>query len=157
MTFSIDRKGRLAIAAGAPASESCMWIDSVRPPGESGAASRRKPHAAVRIGGGAMGWDLGLHGVALLLAMSLGFGVVVQLLLWKATPHWTWLAATAAYFALGIFVSEVWFGWATEEDLQPNIDGLSFDEVMLLTTLMAIPVVFAIWFVTRTVRSHRHA
>lgn len=28
-------------------------------------------------------------------------------------------------------ISEVWFGWATAEDLQPNIDGLSFDEVLL--------------------------
>ncbi len=28
-------------------------------------------------------------------------------------------------------ISEVWFGWATQEDLQPNIDGLSFDEVLL--------------------------
>lgn len=32
---------------------------------------------------------------------------------------------------LGLVISEVLFGWATEEDLQPNIDGLSRDEVLL--------------------------
>lgn len=33
--------------------------------------------------------------------------------------------------AVGVLISEVWFGWATQEELQPNIDGLSFDEVLL--------------------------
>jgi hypothetical protein len=41
----------------------------------------------------------------------------------------------------GIFVSEVWFGWATQEELQPNIDGLSFDEVLLICTLPGIAAV----------------
>jgi hypothetical protein len=30
-----------------------------------------------------------------------------------------------------LVISEVFFGWATAEDLQPNIDGLSRDEVLL--------------------------
>ena len=29
----------------------------------------------------------------------------------------------SGYFVLGLLVSEAWFGWATEEELQPNIDG----------------------------------
>ena len=76
-----------------------------------------------------MEWDLGLRGLGLLLAMSVGFGIVAQLVMWRATTHWLWLIGALAYFASGLLVSEVWFGWATEEDLQPNIDGLSFDEV----------------------------
>ena len=99
-----------------------------------------------------MDWDLGLGGLALLLAMSAGFGLGAQLVLWKVMPHWTWAFATLAYFASGIVVSEVWFGWATEDDLQPNIDGLSFDEVLLIATLMSIGVMVVAWAVTRRLR-----
>lgn len=41
------------------------------------------------------------------------------------------LIATAVYFVAGILISEWWFGWATAEELQPNIDGLSRDETLL--------------------------
>jgi len=102
-----------------------------------------------------MDWDLGPVGLVVLLGMASVFGIVAQLILWKVTPRWTWLAATVAYLASGIFVSEVWFGWATEEDLQPNIDGLSFDEVLLLAPLMAIAGVILFWFATRVVRTRR--
>jgi len=102
-------------------------------------------------------WDLGFLGVGLLLLMSIGFGVVAQVVMWKATPHWLWAIATVAYFVSGLFVSEVWFGWATEEDLQPNIDGLSFDEVLGLATLAGILVVLVTWIVTRRSRAHRQA
>ena len=78
-----------------------------------------------------MDWDLGLSGVAYLLAMSLAFGVVAHLVAGRVTTKWLWLIATAGFFALGLLISEVFFGWATEEDLQPNIDGLSRDEVLL--------------------------
>jgi hypothetical protein len=104
-----------------------------------------------------MEWDLGIRGVGLLLLMSAGFGVAVQLVTWRAAPHWLWLLATTAYFVVGIFVSEIWFGWATEEDLQPNIDGLSFDEVMLIGTLMAVLVMFVAWLVKRRVVHRGHA
>ena len=104
-----------------------------------------------------MEWDLGLRGLGLLLAMSAGFGVVAQLVMWRSTTRWLWLIATIAYFVSGLFVSEVWFGWATEEDLQPNVDGLSFDEVLLLATLAGILVVLVTWIVTRRARTHRPA
>jgi hypothetical protein len=102
-----------------------------------------------------MEWDLGLRGLGLLLAMSIGFGVVVQLVMWRAAPHWLWIVAIVAYFLIGLFVSEVWFGWATEEDLQPNIDGLSFDEVMFLGTLGGVLAVLATWLVARRARANR--
>ena len=102
-----------------------------------------------------MEWDLGFRGLALLLAMSIGFGAVAQLAMWKVTTHWLWIIAAAAYLVSGLLVSEVWFGWATEEDLQPNIDGLSFDEVMLLGTLGGILVVLVTWLVNRRGRTSR--
>ena len=98
--------------------------------------------------------DLGIRGIGLLLAMSVGFGVIVQLVMWRARIRVWWLIGTAAYFVSGAFVSEVWFGWATEEDLQPNVGGLSFDEVLLLTPLIAIPLVFAAWLLSRRMHVH---
>lgn len=68
-----------------------------------------------------------------------------------------WIIAAVAYFVSGLFVSEVWFGWATEEDLQPNIDGLSFDEVLLLGTFISILIVLVTWMVTRRGRTARHS
>ena len=94
-----------------------------------------------------MQWDMGLQGIGTLLAMSLGFGVAAWLLLRRLAPRWVPPAAAAVFFALGVVISEVWFGWATEEELQPNIDGLSFDEVMLggllsVVLLVVLRVVF---------------
>jgi hypothetical protein len=94
-------------------------------------------------------WDLGLRGVAALIALSLGFGVITQLLLWSRTrSRWVWLLGSAAFFVVGLFISEVWFGWATQVELQPNIDGLSLDEV-LLGYLVGIPAVLLVRYVLR--------
>src|SRR5512132_4157559 len=103
------------------------------------ASSKAAPVGAMRLVGkragrevGAVQWDLGLQGLGLLISMSLGLGVITQLVAGRATTRWLWLIAAAGYFVGGLFVSEVLFGWATQEELQPNIDGLSFDEVLLL-------------------------
>ncbi|HSK07317.1 MAG TPA: hypothetical protein VK990_07355 [Acidimicrobiia bacterium] len=79
-----------------------------------------------------MQWDIGLQGLGVLFLMSLGFGVIAQVVAGRTTTRWLWIIAGAAYFVGGLFISEVWFGWATEAELQPNIDGLSFDEVLLI-------------------------
>lgn len=78
-----------------------------------------------------MQWDLGLLGLAVLGAVSFAFGLVAQRVIGTRAGRWVWLAAGATYYLLGLIISEVWFGWATEEELQPNIDGLSFDEVLI--------------------------
>ena len=97
-----------------------------------------------------MQWDLGWSGLLYLAGMSIVFGLVAQLLSWRAGPKWLWAAVAAVYFAFGIFVSEVWFGWATEEDLQPNIDGLSRDEVLLIGLVpVAVAVIAARWVARR--------
>lgn len=101
-----------------------------------------------------MDWDLGVRGVSVLLLMTAVFAVVAQLVMWRTTTRWLWLIAGSAYFLSGLFVSEVWFGWATEEDLQPNIDGLSFDEVLLLATPAGILSVVVTWLAARRRTSH---
>ncbi|HEY6012378.1 MAG TPA: hypothetical protein VIU37_00160 [Candidatus Limnocylindrales bacterium] len=100
-----------------------------------------------------MEWDLGLQGLGVLLVMSLAFGVFTQLVFWGHATRWLWLAASVLMFAVGLFMSEGLFGWATEADLQPNIDGLSFDEVLLSFLAAGVVVLVARAFVWR--RSHR--
>lgn len=108
-----------------------------------------------------MEWDLGAKGLLYLAGMSLGFGLLTQLLAWRAAPKWLWALMTAVSFGVGILVSEAWFGWATEEDLQPNIDGLSRDEVLLIGLIpVGIAVAFTRWMAKRPGRRHhptRHA
>jgi len=87
-----------------------------------------------------MEWDLGLQGLGVMLLLALAFGVFTQLVFWGRASLWLGAAATAVWFVVGIFISEVIFGWATAVDLQPNIDGLSFDEV-LLGYVIGVPVV----------------
>ena len=100
-----------------------------------------------------MDWDLGSGGLLYLAAMSIGFGLLAQLLSWRAAPKWLWAVVSGVYFLVGILVSEFWFGWATEEDLQPNVDGLSRDEVLLIGLVpVAIAVVVTRWTARRHTR-----
>lgn len=90
-----------------------------------------------------MRWDLGVEGLAVLVAMALVFGAVTGFL-FRASHGWlAGLLGTAAAFVLGAVVSEGLFGWATEAELQPNIGGLSFDETMLALVLGLIVVAVA--------------
>jgi hypothetical protein len=96
-----------------------------------------------------MQWDLGVGGLGVLVAMSVGFGVVAELVMWRSTSHWLLLIASTTFFVAGLLTSEFWFGWATQEELQPNIDGLSFDEVLLFGLLAGVASVFATWYLGR--------
>jgi hypothetical protein len=98
-----------------------------------------------------MTWDLGFAGLSLLVAMSLGFGLLAQVIAGRGkTTGWLGLIAASSFFVSGLVTSEIWFGWATEEDLQPNIDGLSFDEVLLFGLLGGIASVL----ITRHLAHH---
>jgi hypothetical protein len=99
-----------------------------------------------------MQWDLGLQGLGVLLALSLGVGLVAHLVAHRSTTRWMGLIAAAAAFVTGLVTSEVWFGWATEEDLQPNVDGLSFDEALLSVLLAGVAAVV----VTRLMMRSEH-
>lgn len=96
-----------------------------------------------------MTWDLGLRGAGLLLLLSGAFGVATHLVWGRPAPRYLWSAAWAAYAVLGALVSEWWFGWATEEDLQPNVDGLSVDETLLLGGVVPFAVVALVRVVVR--------
>lgn len=79
----------------------------------------------------------------MLAATSLAFSLVEQLIVGWHIARWLSLYSALAYFVAGILISEVWFSWATEEELPPNIDGPSFDEVQLVTLAGLIAAVTA--------------
>jgi hypothetical protein len=96
-------------------------------------------------------WDLGAAGVGLLVAMSIGFGLIAHIVAGRGTTRWMWSIGAGTFFVVGLLISEAWFGWATEEDLQPNYDGLSFDE-----TLLAIfPSIVIVLIARRVIRQRR--
>lgn len=92
-----------------------------------------------------MQWDLGFEGLALLAAISLGFGAFAGLVVGGGSAQRLWAVAVTAVacFGIGLLTSEGLFGWATEEDLQPNVDGLSRDEVLLSSLLTTVVVLVA--------------
>jgi hypothetical protein len=90
-----------------------------------------------------MTWDLGVQGIGVLTLEAAAFGVFAQLVAARSTTRWFGLLAAVAFFLSGLLISEAWFGWATEEELQPNIDGLSFDEVLLAWIPGIVAVLFA--------------
>jgi hypothetical protein len=95
-----------------------------------------------------MEYDLGLQALAILTGLSLLFGLIAHAILGRGT-RWMWLVGAIGYFVGGLIASEVFFTWATVEELQPQIDGLSFDEALLGGLVVGIPVVLAGWYVSR--------
>jgi hypothetical protein len=51
-----------------------------------------------------------------------------------------------------VFVSEVMFATYTEDEIQPIIDGLAFDEALLGGLVVGLVVAIATWFVSRQFR-----
>jgi hypothetical protein len=92
-------------------------------------------------------FDLGFQGLGLLAAISLGFGVVAQLL-GRAETRWLWLIAATGWFVGGLVASEVIWGSLTVEEIQPIIDGLAFDESLLGGLVLGVPVALATRFIT---------
>ena len=95
-----------------------------------------------------MHFDLGLSGLGLLIVISLGFGVVAHLVLGRGTP-WFWLVAAVGWFVGGLVASEMIWGTMTEDEIQPIIDGLAFDEALLGGLIGGIAVSVVAWFATR--------
>jgi hypothetical protein len=103
-----------------------------------------------------MQWDMGFLGLAVLGAISLGFGVLAGLVVGQrwAFRLWAIVTATVGCFVVGLFTSEGLFGWATEEDLQPNVDGLSRDEVLLSSLLTTVVVVLVMRYLAHHSGGH---
>jgi hypothetical protein len=97
-----------------------------------------------------MNYDLGIQGLALLIIPALAFGLVAQLIVWKSATHWMWLIGAIAWFIGGLFASEVLFGAeTTEENLQPLIDGLLWDEALIGGLVTGVVAVVITSFATR--------
>lgn len=77
-----------------------------------------------------MQFDLGLQGFGYLVGMSLVFGIVAQFVL-HGGSRWLWVIAAIGWFIGGLFASEVLFGSATPDEIQPIVDGLALDESLL--------------------------
>ena len=105
-----------------------------------------------------MQWDLGAQGVALLGAISLGFGILAGLVVGGGARDRlvAVVVCTAACFGVGLVTSEGLCGWATEEELQPNVDGLSRDEVLLSSLLTTAVVVLVLRRLGRRSGEPRH-
>jgi len=102
-----------------------------------------------------MQFDLGLQGLSILLIISLIFGVLAQLVAGQHT-RWMWLIGAAGWFVGGLLFSEVMFATATEDEIQPIIDGLAFDEALLGGLIGGLATVAVTWFATRGGLTHGH-
>ncbi len=99
-----------------------------------------------------MQFDMGLTGLGILLVISVTFGVVVQLVLGRRGPF-IGAVAGAGWFVGGLVASEVVWGGLTVEEIQPIIDGLTFDEALLGGLVGGTLALAAAWLATRP-RTH---
>lgn len=99
-----------------------------------------------------MTYDIGSTGLQILLAYSFGFGAIAQLIVGVPRARWLWFLAAAGWFLGALFLSEVLFGTATVNEIQPIIDGLAYDEALLGGLLGGLIVTFVTWFATRPVQ-----
>jgi hypothetical protein len=104
-----------------------------------------------------MQYDLGPGGLGLLVVTSIGFGVVAQLVAGRAGRPWMGVIGAVAWFVGGVVASEVIWGRATVQELQPMIDGLLLDEAMLGGFVLGVPAVLVTWFLARRGAVHRPA
>lgn len=103
-----------------------------------------------------MHFDLGLTGLGILVTCALVFGLVSQFL-GRPGTRWQWLIASLAWFAGGLYMSEVLFATATIDEIQPIIDGLAFDESLLGGLAAGVATVLVTRFVTGGSPFHRAA
>ncbi len=96
--------------------------------------------------------DLALEGFALLFMFSVIFGGVAHVLLARTSTRWMWLIGALAFGLGGLVASEVFFGNATTEDIQPIIGGLAVDESLLGGLIVGVPVVLVAWYLVHGTR-----
>ncbi len=94
-------------------------------------------------------YDLGSTAQVILIFFAIGFGAVAQLVMGKRATGWLWLTGALGWIAGSVFVSEVLFATATEEEIQPIVDGLAFDEALLGGLVGGLLAVVATWLVAR--------
>lgn len=103
-----------------------------------------------------MRYDLDLQGLSILLVLSLGFGLIAQLV-GDPRTRWQWLTAGIGWFVGGLYMSEVLFKDYTIDEIQPIIGGLAFDEALLGGLIVGSIAVLATRFATGARPFHRPA
>ncbi len=98
-----------------------------------------------------MQFDLGSTAQVILIFFAIGFGAVVQLILGDRATRWVWLTGALGWLIGGLFMSEVMFATATEDEIQPIIQGLAFDEALLGGLVGGLVAVAATWLAARSV------
>jgi uncharacterized membrane protein len=101
-----------------------------------------------------MQFDLGFQGLAILTICAVAFGLVVEIV-GRSVTVWIGLIAAIGWFVGGLLTSEVMFATVTEEELQPIIDGLAFDESLLGGLIVGSLAAIATWLAARGGQSHR--
>lgn len=104
-----------------------------------------------------MNFNLALEGFALLFMFSVIFGGLAHVLLARSSTPWMWPIGAVAFFVGGLIASEIVWGTATVDEVQPIIGGLAVDESMLGGLLLGVPVVLVSWYLGRQNRRHRAA
>jgi hypothetical protein len=101
-------------------------------------------------------YDLGPTGLGILIVLSLGFGIIAQVL-GRAETRWLWLIGAAGWFVGGLFMSEVLFATATVDEIQPIVDGLAFDEALLGGLIGGVVATLIARYATGSSPWHPHA
>ena len=96
-----------------------------------------------------MQYDLGSTAQVILIFFAVGFGAVAQLVLGDRATRWVWLTGALGWLVGAVFMSEVLFATATEDEIQPIIQGLAFDEALLGGLIGGLVAVTATWLVAR--------
>ena len=94
-----------------------------------------------------MRFDLGFEGLGWLVVIAVAFGVIAQFLGTSRT-RWLWLIGAIGWFVGGLFMSEVLFGTATIDEVQPIIDGLALDESALGGLIVGVATVIVTRYLT---------
>lgn len=98
-----------------------------------------------------MQFDLGSTAQVIVAFFALGFGAVAQLIVGDRASRWLWVVAAAGWVVGAVFMSEVLFATATQDEIQPIIDGLAFDEALLGGLVGGVVAAAATWAATRQV------
>jgi chorismate synthase len=102
-----------------------------------------------------MQFDLGSTAQVIVAFFALGFGAVAQLIVGDRASRWLWVVAAAGWVVGAVFMSEVLFASATQDEIQPIIDGLAFDEALLGGLVGGVVAAAATWAATRQVPATR--
>ena len=102
-----------------------------------------------------MQFDLGSTAQVIVAFFALGFGAVAQLIVGDRASRWLWVVAAAGWVVGAVFMSEVLFATATQDEIQPIIDGLAFDEALLGGLVGGVVAAAATWAATRQVPATR--